>query len=695
VVVGTGGGRRLQDPCALPGQVSYESTTTYHLRFCVDCPPACKARNQAKLSAYFALHADDSNWQGDVDALLSAGLCLQDSEKVSEVGAAAYNNGICDDNCNNLDCAHDMSDCSYDDIYELCVKEQSGTRTWTTAPSVAANSTSHSCDLPTSEAWACPSYEETEAYTAIFDSLSASSTDTSSQLVEVVLQASFLEPMSLKFQSTDASMIVTANIQYRVQWSDERLAVVPCRKMLSYYMGIDSSHGDADKAVAETVKSLQWIPEITINGENSTTDTASFYFSESMPWLDDNDKLPTQDANALCHNCAVYMASETVTFTVTESEFGSFQYFPFDSHSLRIQVAMQDTARFVNCEKAHRDATSGWTRYLSSTTLADWQVLLLPSTNDWIMRGAADDIEFRTVGKSLNACEMELHISRNPFVFLIKQILVTIFFVLCGLLALLLAPTDLMGDRVTTILFSALIVSTNMQGDIGLGNPQYIIWYDYFNLVQFLILLVVLIESIYVHKLVLWHRTRTAYRLDRTCLISITLLYLLVLVVLFIIPFSGSGAVAVGAVLAPLLFTGSFLVFTALRRRETRVRQAALAQLRVVPMSDVDAFREALRHGFAAFDYDENESLDIDQLRNFLIAVYPHATKRELTKCLMALRPIFAEDETISFEGFETAFETYILPLLGSPDQAPSRRSLVKSRTSNARSSTAVQPIQE
>jgi len=29
-----------------------------------------------------------------------------------------------------------------------------------------------------------------------------------------------------------------------------------------------------------------------------------------------------------------------------------------------------------------------------------------------------------------------------------------------------------MGDRITTILFSALNVTTNMQGDVGLGSPQ-------------------------------------------------------------------------------------------------------------------------------------------------------------------------------------------------------------------------------
>lgn len=193
--------------------------------------------------------------------------------------------------------------------------------------------------------------------------------------------------------------------------------------------------------------------------------------------------------------------------------------------------------------------------------------------------------------------------------------------------------------------------------------------YDYFNLVQFLILLVVLIESIYVHKLVLWHKTRTAYRLDRTCLLSITLLYVLVLVVLFIMPFSPSGALTVAGILTPLLFTSSFVVFVALRRREVRVRQEALADLRTTPMSDVEGFQAALRHGFTAFDYDSNGTLDIDQLRSLLVAVYPSATKQLITKCLVSVKPIFSDDDTISFEGFEGAFESHIAAVLGNPNR--------------------------
>lgn len=187
---------------------------------------------------------------------------------------------------------------------------------------------------------------------------------------------------------------------------------------------------------------------------------------------------------------------------------------------------------------------------------------------------------------------------------------------------------------------------------------------------QFLILLVVLIKSIYVHKLVLWHKTSTAYRLDRTCLISITLLYILVLVVLFIMPFSQSAAWVVAGILTPLLFTGSFLAFLALRRREVRARKEALSDLRTTPMSDVAGFQAALRSGFSAFDYDANGTLDIDQLRSLLVAVYPSATKQLITKCLVSVKPMFGDDETISFEGFETVFESHVVALLGSPTRA-------------------------
>ena len=45
-----------------------------------------------------------------------------------------------------------------------------------------------------------------------------------------------------------------------------------------------------------------------------------------------------------------------------------------------------------------------------------------------------------------------------------------------GLMALLMQPGDLLGDRVGLILIAILIVITTLQNDIGLGNLSYLIW---------------------------------------------------------------------------------------------------------------------------------------------------------------------------------------------------------------------------
>lgn len=614
-----------------------------------------------------AQHADDTNHQASIADLLSIGFCLQPSPKVTELGAAGYNNGVCDDACNNLDCAHDLEDCSYEDIYDLCVPEQKSDTTLATAPSTS-NSSALPCDLPVSEAWQCPNLEEEQAYTKVFDSLSTEELESQDSLVQVGLQVGFTSPLSLSFQTANSTMLITAEIAYKVQWSDPRLLTVACRKMLSYYMGIDASHSAAAKAVADSVKALQWVPEVKINGVISSVDSSRFYLNETMPWLDDAVRLPAQSDKQLCQSCAVYMATTTVSFSLSEVEFGTYQYFPFDAHTLTIQVSIQDTARFHSCGNVLRDPAFGWLAYPQSITTSDFQAILLPSTKEWTLLNKPDDVTFSNVFNTPNACEIELRLARNPLVFMIKQILITIFFVLCGLFALLLAPTDMIGDRITTVLFSALITTTNMQGDIGLGSPQYILWYDYFNLVQFVILLAVLIECIYVHRLVIRQRTKTAHRLDRICLISITLVYVMTMIVLFIAPFSRLLSILLAAILIPAFIVGSIMSMMALWRRESRKRSEALQRLHNTAGDDAEAFRDALRTAYLAYDYDGSGTLSLEQLQAFLSAVYPQATKPQLLKCLTALRKLLSDDHTLSFASFEAAFESLVGPVLGRCD---------------------------
>lgn len=260
-----------------------------------------------------------------------------------------------------------------------------------------------------------------------------------------------------------------------MQWSDERLATAPCREIASYRLRVDSTTSGEDKARAAQFKALQWFPKLNfLNAANSTIAASQFYFNETMPWLDSESPLPRQAGSVNCQNCAVYKATETITFNLDEAKFGNYLLFPFDKHSFALQFSIQDTARFYDCGGALR-ATPDYKTYDARTML--WQGIIMPGTAEWILETVAERA-FEAVGSSPHSCLLQIRLKRDPLIFFIKRILITIVFVACGLLSLMLAPKELMGDRVTTILFSTLIVSTNMQGDTGLGNVQYITWYD-------------------------------------------------------------------------------------------------------------------------------------------------------------------------------------------------------------------------
>jgi uncharacterized membrane protein YqjE len=180
----------------------------------------------------------------------------------------------------------------------------------------------------------------------------------------------------------------------------------------------------------------------------------------------------------------------------------------------------------------------------------------------------------------------------------------------------------------------------------------------------------VLVETLYVHKLVSWQRYRIAYRLDRTMLTTITLAYVTILTVLFVLPFNQMAAVALACVLLPFLVSGSLFTFWFLRKREAMKQTESLVHLRDTPMEQREEFRDALRVAFGTFDFDGNDTLDIDTLRQFLSAVYSRPDKQNLNKAIMAARQLFSENGTISFEGFETLFESQIVPLMGTPMDA-------------------------
>ena len=68
-------------------------------------------------------------------------------------------------------------------------------------------------------------------------------------------------------------------------------------------------------------------------------------------------------------------------------------------------------------------------------------------------------------------------------------------------LALWMLPTEQTGDRVAGLVVALLIVMTNLQTDLKLGDLTYLIWVDYFNLMQLCVLLIALIQTMVIHRL--------------------------------------------------------------------------------------------------------------------------------------------------------------------------------------------------
>ena len=167
-----------------------------------------------------------------------------------------------------------------------------------------------------------------------------------------------------------------------------------------------------------------------------------------------------------------------------------------------------------------------------------------------------------------STCRIEIHIRRNWGVYFIKQICTMLLCTAGGLSALMMQPGELLGDRCphpatptpssaatlqhrdtatprhrnaatprrcdaatlqgcshvrpppcnniacarcALIVVAVLITLTAIQMDIGLGNLSYLIWVDWFNLLQLIVLLFALLQTM-VHPTPTLHDALPIYR---------------------------------------------------------------------------------------------------------------------------------------------------------------------------------------
>ena len=85
----------------------------------------------------------------------------------------------------------------------------------------------------------------------------------------------------------------------------------------------------------------------------------------------------------------------------------------------------------------------------------------------------------------LSSCVLVIPARRNFLMFVVKQVFMSIAIVYAGLLSLYMAIADHTGDRAALIGVSLLIVIINFQTPLIIGEVQYLVWWDIFNLFAF------------------------------------------------------------------------------------------------------------------------------------------------------------------------------------------------------------------
>ena len=254
---------------------------------------------------------------------------------------------------------------------------------------------------------------------------------------------------------------------------------------------LKNGHSNANEAYVKLQKRLHAVRMANEGGHWHTTERRR---------LEALDEHGHEVSDIPCTSCPV-MTGE-MEFQILEGF--TYQDFPFDKQVIKTEVIIKGADLFT-CRG--RDALA-----IMGLTEENAQTMLLPLTGTWILNPgegrplleavtSSHPVDELTGEPIRERCRVEIFIRRNWAVFFVKQIATMLLVTAGGLMALFMQPGDLFGDRCAQLVVSVLIVLTSMQMDIGLGSLSYLIWLDYFNIMQLLVLLVALLQTMILHRL--------------------------------------------------------------------------------------------------------------------------------------------------------------------------------------------------
>ena len=270
-------------------------------------------------------------------------------------------------------------------------------------------------------------------------------------------------------------------------------------------------------------------------------------------------------------------------------------------------------------------------------------------------------------------------------VFLTKNILILVSAVLAALCALMLNPNGgLIGARLGFLMSAMIAISVRTTVDLTpiLGRVTEMLGLDYFNLFQYFVVLISIIETAILHSLIRVGYLGVALRIDNVFRVMIPFVFYPVFLVCFVIGATTANA-GLGAAIAAGLFL-AMVTFAVLRvinkhrtfeaearrlvhllasatndeisadkvsqdlRRDRGLRRDRDGQ--VNPITYATNNMTLLEEAFALFDLDGSGDIDAKEVQKILTAMYPNIP-REMKK--EALSPCFKQGKALTLQDFD------------------------------------------
>lgn len=510
-------------------------------------------------------------------------------------------NGVCDPQCNTRACGYDAGDCTSAQITTACleVQDRSG--------------------IDYSE----PPYPRS-----------------GDELVPVRMDVN-LAPGRLDVSGDLNEMVLVQALQYSFSWSDARIFDSPCERYLSTILSVslEAAASDAGRAEHRALRNRFWSPRLTMRnlapGTSQWDAKGDFVLEREVPSTRQRRRLQQLPAasNVSYWGCTALCASwaAEVEVQITQAQF-DYYYYPFDNQSVIVEFGVTG-ASVTNCEGTSLFTSMGLTE-------SNKNEKLLPGTAAWVVHGNLERAieafhpwrEDQRSGESFvdfSSCRVVIHIERNPLVFIVKSLLITIIVVFFSLLTVFFMSFDLMGDRFAVLFIAFLIIVTNMQTDLGLGKISYVLWIDLFNLSQLVLTLLVVIETTVVHVLASREMDSLALHADYACrqiMLMITYPGVTLGVLLYGLAAEQKGLEAIGHLLLGLSTLATLVLVPTITksRMNTTKRQQDASLVALCAVTPTNAhYAEVAATLFDAFDVDGSGTMDQGEFYYLLQRLYP------------------------------------------------------------------------